>query len=118
MNINFLLIVIKQIKGTDAASAMGTEAAIYASEASDNNDLLEAILPATVSAFVDLVKLHLSAGEILFCILLSIYESPNNLDLVTKSCCIYRSKSPLHCPSAITTRDNARFLRLDKQESC
>ncbi|XP_042473762.1 condensin complex subunit 3-like isoform X1 [Zingiber officinale] len=51
-----------QIKGTDAASAMGTEAAIYASEASDNNDLLEAILPATVSAFVDLVKLHLSAG--------------------------------------------------------
>ncbi|XP_042468647.1 condensin complex subunit 3-like [Zingiber officinale] len=51
-----------QIKGTDAASATGTEAAIYASEASDNNDLLEAILPATVSAFVDLVKLHLSAG--------------------------------------------------------
>ncbi|KAF8378590.1 hypothetical protein HHK36_029938 [Tetracentron sinense] len=51
-----------QAKGSDAAATMGTEAEIYASEASDNNDLLERILPATVSEFVELVKAHLVAG--------------------------------------------------------
>ncbi|EHA8590767.1 hypothetical protein COCNU_scaffold023732G000010 [Cocos nucifera] len=40
----------------------GTEAAVYASEASDNNDLLEGILPVTISDYVDLVRAHLSAG--------------------------------------------------------
>ncbi|WOL13772.1 condensin complex subunit 3 isoform X1 [Canna indica] len=52
-----------QVKGTDAATATGTEAVIYASEASDSNDLLEEILPPTISNFVDLVKAHLSAGS-------------------------------------------------------
>lgn len=41
---------------------MGTEAAVYAAEASDTNDLLERILPATVSDYVDLVKTHIDAG--------------------------------------------------------
>ena len=41
---------------------MGTEAAVYASEATDSNDLLERILPATVSEYIDLVKAHLLAG--------------------------------------------------------
>ena len=41
---------------------MGTEAAIYASEASDNNDLLDRILPETVSDYIDLVKAHIDAG--------------------------------------------------------
>ncbi|KAG6659972.1 hypothetical protein CIPAW_03G073200 [Carya illinoinensis] len=49
-------------KGSDAAATMGTEAAVYAAEASDNNDLLERILPATVSDFIDLVKAHIDAG--------------------------------------------------------
>ncbi|THU47350.1 hypothetical protein C4D60_Mb09t14560 [Musa balbisiana] len=51
-----------EAKGNDAATTTGTEAAIYASEASDKNDLLDEILPATVSDFVSLVKVHLSAG--------------------------------------------------------
>ncbi|XP_064939110.1 uncharacterized protein LOC135583761 isoform X3 [Musa acuminata AAA Group] len=51
-----------ETKGNDAATTTGTEAAIYASEASDKNDLLDEILPATVSDFVSLVKVHLSAG--------------------------------------------------------
>lgn len=51
-----------QAKGSDAATTTGTEAAVYASEASDNNDLLDGILPVTVSDYVDLVKAHLSAG--------------------------------------------------------
>lgn len=41
---------------------MGTEAAIYAAEASDNNDLLDRILPETVSDYIDLVKAHIDAG--------------------------------------------------------
>jgi condensin complex subunit 3 len=41
---------------------MGAEAAVYAAEASDANDLLERILPATVSDYVDLVKAHIEAG--------------------------------------------------------
>ncbi|KAM7279925.1 hypothetical protein ACFE04_007059 [Oxalis oulophora] len=51
-----------QAKGSDAAATMGTEAAVYAAEASDKNDLLEKILPETVSDYVDLVKAHLNAG--------------------------------------------------------
>ncbi|KAG7548302.1 Armadillo-type fold [Arabidopsis suecica] len=51
-----------QAKGSDAATAMGAEAAVYAAEASDANDLLERILPATVSDYVDLVKAHIEAG--------------------------------------------------------
>nr|XP_019708609.1 condensin complex subunit 3 [Elaeis guineensis] len=51
-----------QAKGSDAATTTGTEAAVYASEASDNNDLLEGILPVTISDYVDLVRAHLSAG--------------------------------------------------------
>ena len=38
------------------AATMGTEAAVYAAEASDNNDLLERVLPAMVSDYVELVK--------------------------------------------------------------
>lgn len=52
-----------QAKGSDAAATMGTEAAVYAAEASDNNDLLERILPATVSDYIDLVKAHIDAGS-------------------------------------------------------
>ncbi|PSS26776.1 Condensin complex subunit 3 like [Actinidia chinensis var. chinensis] len=51
-----------QAKCCDAAATMGTEAAVYASEATDSNDLLERILPSTVSEYVDLVKAHLLAG--------------------------------------------------------
>lgn len=54
---------IIQAKGSEAAATTGTEAAVYASEASDNNDLLERILPGTVSEYVALVKAHLSAGK-------------------------------------------------------
>ncbi|PON89088.1 Condensin complex subunit [Trema orientale] len=51
-----------QAKGSDAAATMGTEAAVYAEEASKNNDLLERILPATVSDYIELVKAHMNAG--------------------------------------------------------
>ncbi|CAH2079627.1 unnamed protein product [Thlaspi arvense] len=51
-----------QAKGSDAATAMGAEAAVYAAEASDANDFLERILPATVSDYVSLVKAHIEAG--------------------------------------------------------
>ncbi|KAF5747475.1 hypothetical protein HS088_TW05G00196 [Tripterygium wilfordii] len=51
-----------QAKGSDAASTMGAEAGIYAAEASDNNDLLERILPATVSDFIVLAKAHIDTG--------------------------------------------------------
>ncbi|XP_022939041.1 condensin complex subunit 3-like [Cucurbita moschata] len=50
-------------KGSDAAASMGAEAAVYAAEASDKNDLLEKILPATISDYVDLVKAHINAGS-------------------------------------------------------
>ncbi|KAK9272196.1 hypothetical protein L1049_002567 [Liquidambar formosana] len=49
-------------KGSDAAATMGTEAAVYAAEATDNNDILERVLPATVSDYVELVEAHLVAG--------------------------------------------------------
>ncbi|KAG7032735.1 Condensin complex subunit 3, partial [Cucurbita argyrosperma subsp. argyrosperma] len=52
-----------QAKGSDAAASMGAEAAVYAAEASDRNDLLEKILPATISDYVGLVKAHISAGS-------------------------------------------------------
>ncbi|KAM7523857.1 hypothetical protein LguiA_013759 [Lonicera macranthoides] len=51
-----------QAKGSDAATTMGTEAAVYASEASDNNELLERILPAAVSDYIELVKAHIISG--------------------------------------------------------
>lgn len=68
---NFLHNFIIQAKGNDAATTTGTEAAIYASEASDKNDLLDEILPATVSDFVSLVKVHLSAGEMMLLVIRS-----------------------------------------------
>lgn len=54
--------MLDQAKGTDAAVAMGTEAAVYAAEASKDNDLLEKILPATVFDYINLVKAHINAG--------------------------------------------------------
>lgn len=54
--------MIQQAKGSDAAATLGTEAAVYAAEASDKHDLLERILPATVSDYVNLVKTHIDAG--------------------------------------------------------
>ncbi|KAI0516305.1 hypothetical protein KFK09_008977 [Dendrobium nobile] len=52
-----------QVKGSDAANTTGTEAVVYASEASEKNDLLETVLPETVSDYVDLVRAHLLAGS-------------------------------------------------------
>ncbi|KAL0463328.1 UNVERIFIED_CONTAM: Condensin complex subunit [Sesamum latifolium] len=49
-------------KGSDAAMTMGAESAVYAAEASDNNDLLDTILPASVSEYVELVNAHIAAG--------------------------------------------------------
>jgi condensin complex subunit 3 len=46
-----------------AATTTGTEAAVYAPETSDKNDLLEGVLPSTGAEYVDLVKVHLSAGK-------------------------------------------------------
>ncbi|XP_031491341.1 uncharacterized protein LOC116258361 [Nymphaea colorata] len=51
-----------QTRGRDAAATTGTEAVVYAAEASDRNELLERILPATVSDFVKLIKSHVDAG--------------------------------------------------------
>ncbi|KAK0596897.1 hypothetical protein LWI29_019973 [Acer saccharum] len=50
-----------QAKGSEAAATSGTEATVYAAEASDKNDHLERILPATVSDYVELVKTHIDA---------------------------------------------------------
>ncbi|XP_073310091.1 uncharacterized protein [Primulina huaijiensis] len=50
-------------KGSDAAMTMGTESAVYASEASDYNDLLDRILPPSISEYVQLVKAHIAAGS-------------------------------------------------------
>lgn len=55
-------LMINQKKGSDAAMTMGTESAVYAEEASDNNDLLDRILPASVSEYVELVNAHIAAG--------------------------------------------------------
>ncbi|KAK9741242.1 hypothetical protein RND81_03G091600 [Saponaria officinalis] len=51
-----------QAKGSDAAATTGAEAAVYAAEASDSNDLLENVLPATVSDYVEFVQAHITAG--------------------------------------------------------
>lgn len=51
-----------QSKGSDAAMTTGTEATVYASEASDSNDLLEKILPESVSDYIELIKTHIAAG--------------------------------------------------------
>ncbi|AQL02929.1 ARM repeat superfamily protein [Zea mays] len=51
-----------QVKGSEAAATTGAEAAVYASEATDKNDLLDSVLPSTITDYVDLVKAHLSAG--------------------------------------------------------
>ncbi|XP_039845098.1 condensin complex subunit 3-like isoform X2 [Panicum virgatum] len=51
-----------QAKGSEAATTTGAEAAVYASEASDKNDLLDNVLPSTITDYVALVKAHLSAG--------------------------------------------------------
>jgi len=45
---------------------MGTEAEVYAAEASDKNDLLEKILPATVGEYIELVRAHTNAGKYKF----------------------------------------------------
>lgn len=45
---------------------MGTEAEVYAAEASDKNDLLEKILPATVDEYIELVRAHIDAGKYKF----------------------------------------------------
>ena len=50
------------MKGSDAAATMGTEAAVYAEESSNYNDVLERVLPETVSDYIDLVKAHLDSG--------------------------------------------------------
>ncbi|KAI9118393.1 hypothetical protein K1719_010725 [Acacia pycnantha] len=50
-------------KGSEAASTTGTEAEVYAAEASDKNDLLEKILPATVNEYIELVRAHNDAGS-------------------------------------------------------
>jgi len=39
---------------------------VYAAEASDKNDLLEKILPSTVSEYIELVRAHTNAGEHMF----------------------------------------------------
>ncbi|KAK1302859.1 hypothetical protein QJS10_CPB12g01370 [Acorus calamus] len=50
-------------KESDTARTTGAEAMVYAKQASANNDLLERILPATISDYVELVKAHIVAGS-------------------------------------------------------
>lgn len=57
----------KQAKGSEAATTMGTESAVYAAEASDKNDLLDRVLPASIGDYVELIKAHTAAGEELVC---------------------------------------------------
>ncbi|XP_051143880.1 uncharacterized protein LOC127260232 [Andrographis paniculata] len=49
-------------KGSDAAMTTGAESAVYAAEASDSNDLLDNILPASLLEYVKLVNAHIAAG--------------------------------------------------------
>ncbi|KAH9318229.1 hypothetical protein KI387_019998, partial [Taxus chinensis] len=49
-------------KGSDAASTQGAEAVVYAAAAADKNELLDRVLPATVTEYVELVEAHLLAG--------------------------------------------------------
>ncbi|TMW94956.1 hypothetical protein EJD97_009578 [Solanum chilense] len=51
-----------QAKGSEAATTMGTESAVYAAEASDKNDLLDRVLPASIGDYVELIKAHTVAG--------------------------------------------------------
>lgn len=59
--------ITKQAKGSEAATTMGTESAVYAAEASDKNDLLDRVLPASIGDYVELIKGHTVAGEELVC---------------------------------------------------
>lgn len=52
--------------GSDAAATTGTEAEVYAAEATDTNDLLEKILPATVDQYIELIRAHINAGKFTF----------------------------------------------------
>ena len=52
-----------KVKGSDAAATTGTEATVYAAEATSYNELLEKFLPATVSDYVDLVQAHITMGR-------------------------------------------------------
>ena len=54
--------MLEQAKVLDVASTIGAEAAVYAEESSKNSDLLERILPATISDYINLVKAHMDAG--------------------------------------------------------
>ncbi|CAN4126860.1 unnamed protein product [Withania somnifera] len=51
-----------QAKGSEAATTMDTVSAVYAAEASDKNDLLDRVLPASIGDYVELVKAHTVAG--------------------------------------------------------
>jgi len=77
---------------------MGAEAAVYAAEASDANDLLERILPATVSDYVDLVKAHIEAGEPRYCFS---YENLSCFCLGDTHTNVFRTKSSLCFEAAI-----------------
>ncbi|KAK6927823.1 hypothetical protein RJ641_006414, partial [Dillenia turbinata] len=70
-----------QEKGSDAAATMGAEAVVYAAEASDSNDLLDKILPATVSDFVRLIKEHFVAGSF------QLFDMPHLTILGANYCC-------------------------------
>ncbi|GLJ51847.1 hypothetical protein SUGI_1101390 [Cryptomeria japonica] len=51
-----------QVKGSDAALTQGAEAVVYAAAAADTNELLDRVLPETVTEYVELVEAHLLAG--------------------------------------------------------
>ena len=51
------------MKGSDAAATAGTEAAVYAAEASDSSELLEKVLPASVSDYVKFAQALIEAGK-------------------------------------------------------
>ncbi|VFQ99691.1 unnamed protein product [Cuscuta campestris] len=51
-----------QVKGIDAATKTGTESVVHAAIASDSNDLLDRVLPASVPEYVEIVKAHIGAG--------------------------------------------------------
>lgn len=73
---------------------MGGEAAVHAAEALNCNDLLENILPATVSNYISLVKVHIDAGRKSFithskyvldlCVLILAVLSGTNYRFVTR----------------------------------
>eukprot|EP00250_Pteridium_aquilinum_P000880 c11059_g1_i1 orf=140-3382(+) len=51
-----------QAKGHDAAITGGAQAAINAAAATEKNELLDCVLPSTMTEYVQLVKAHLNAG--------------------------------------------------------